>query len=82
MCDTKMDYKKSINDIGSIVTKQDAKIRKMLLSCGAERERVVKEMQYRLKCLLAVDVLELEHSSAIWGTFQKAVKAASCPVAV
>ena len=56
--------------------RSDAKIRKMLLSCGAERERAVKEMQYRLKCLLAVDVLELEHSSAIWGTFQKAVKAA------
>jgi len=51
-------------------------MRQLLLASPAERERAIKEMEFRIKCLLAVDLFGLESTHATWMSFKGAVNAA------
>ena len=52
---------------------------KRLQTIAAEQEKTIKEMEHRLKCLLAVEYLSLEQPSAIWSDFKKVATSVSNP---
>ena len=50
---------------------EEKDLRRLYRSSKSERERAVKEMEFRVRCMLAVDHFELEATEIVWKPFRK-----------